>query len=50
MESREKVVKSVTLARCLKRDIEKWAVFNEDLEESLTILKVNLPLHHPGSL
>ncbi|XP_029049394.1 mitogen-activated protein kinase kinase kinase 4 [Osmia bicornis bicornis] len=39
VESREKLVKSVTLARCLKRDIEKWAFFNKDLEESLTILK-----------
>ncbi|XP_012137169.1 mitogen-activated protein kinase kinase kinase 4 isoform X2 [Megachile rotundata] len=39
VEAREKVVKSVTLARCLKRDIEKWSVFEEELEESLKMLK-----------
>lgn len=40
VEAREKVVKSVTLARCLQRDIEKWPVFNKVLEESLFVLKV----------
>ncbi|XP_076648503.1 mitogen-activated protein kinase kinase kinase 4 isoform X2 [Halictus rubicundus] len=39
VEAREKSVKSVTLARCLQRDIEKWPVFNKKLEESLTVLK-----------
>ncbi|XP_076227046.1 mitogen-activated protein kinase kinase kinase 4 isoform X3 [Nomia melanderi] len=39
VEAREKVVKSVSLARCLQRDIEKWPVFNEKLEESLATLK-----------
>ncbi|XP_076291139.1 mitogen-activated protein kinase kinase kinase 4 isoform X2 [Lasioglossum baleicum] len=39
VEAREKSVKSVTLARCLQRDIEKWPVFNKKLEESLTALK-----------
>ncbi|CAK9829559.1 Mitogen-activated protein kinase kinase kinase 4 [Anthophora retusa] len=39
VEAREKVVKSVTLAKCLKRDIEKWSVFDKELEESLNVLK-----------
>ncbi|XP_078047045.1 mitogen-activated protein kinase kinase kinase 4 isoform X1 [Augochlora pura] len=39
VECREKIVKSVTLARCLQRDIEIWPVFNKKLEESLTALK-----------
>lgn len=40
VEAREKVVKSVVLARCLKRDIEKWPVFTTELDESLIALKV----------
>ncbi|XP_047366755.1 mitogen-activated protein kinase kinase kinase 4 isoform X2 [Vespa velutina] len=39
VEAREKVVKSVTLAKCLKRDIEKWPALNNELEESLVALK-----------
>ncbi|XP_076665905.1 mitogen-activated protein kinase kinase kinase 4 [Andrena cerasifolii] len=39
VEAREKVVKSVVLARCLKRDIEKWPVFTTELDESLIALK-----------
>lgn len=39
VEAREKVVKSVTLAKCLKRDIEKWPALNTELEESLVALK-----------
>ncbi|XP_076636939.1 mitogen-activated protein kinase kinase kinase 4 [Colletes latitarsis] len=39
VEAREKVVKSVSLARCLQRDIEKWPVFNEVLEGSLIDLR-----------
>ncbi|KOC71052.1 Mitogen-activated protein kinase kinase kinase 4, partial [Habropoda laboriosa] len=39
VEVREKVVKSVTLVKCLKRDIEKWSVFNKELEKSLNTLK-----------
>ncbi|XP_017881304.1 mitogen-activated protein kinase kinase kinase 4 [Ceratina calcarata] len=39
VEAREKVVKSITLARCLKCDIEKWSIFSTKVDESLTILK-----------
>ncbi|KAL0100391.1 hypothetical protein PUN28_019625 [Cardiocondyla obscurior] len=39
VESREKIVKSINLAKCLKRDIEKWPVCDQELEESLKILK-----------
>ncbi|CAL7935979.1 unnamed protein product [Xylocopa violacea] len=39
VEVREKVVKSVSLAECLKRDIEKWCVFNKELVEALEALK-----------
>lgn len=42
VEAREKVVKSIVLARCLKRDIEKWLVFNQELEEALITLKVRV--------
>lgn len=42
VEAREKVVKSVTIAKCLKRDIEKWSVFKKELDESLINLKVKL--------
>jgi len=40
VEAREKVVKSVNLVKCLKFDIEKWTIFNPELMESLTPLKV----------
>lgn len=40
VEAREKIVKSINLAKCLKRDIEKWPVTDQKLEESLKLLKV----------
>lgn len=40
VEAREKVVKGVTIAKCLKCDIKKWSTFNMELEKSLTDLKV----------
>ncbi|XP_053977500.1 mitogen-activated protein kinase kinase kinase 4 [Hylaeus volcanicus] len=47
VEAREKVVKSVTLARCVQRDIEKWPVFTKVLEESLVDLRERvLDLRH----
>ncbi|XP_043681622.1 mitogen-activated protein kinase kinase kinase 4 [Vespula pensylvanica] len=47
VEAREKVVKSVTLAKCLKRDIEKWPALNNELEESLIALKeIVMDLRH----
>ncbi|KAI4498829.1 hypothetical protein M0802_006004 [Mischocyttarus mexicanus] len=47
VEAREKVVKSVTLAKCLKRDIEKWPGLNNELEEALIELKkVVMDLRH----
>lgn len=39
VEAREKVVKGVTLAKCLKCNIESWSTFNKELEKSLTVLK-----------
>ncbi|GAB1859206.1 Mitogen-activated protein kinase kinase kinase 4 [Camponotus japonicus] len=39
VEAREKIVKSINLAKCLKRDIEKWPVIDQKLEESLKLLK-----------
>jgi len=42
VESREKIVKSINLAKFLKRDIEKWPVCDQELEESLKLLKVRL--------
>ncbi|XP_076242633.1 mitogen-activated protein kinase kinase kinase 4 [Calliopsis andreniformis] len=39
VEAREKVVKSVVLARCLECDITKWPVFNKELEGALITLK-----------
>lgn len=42
VEAREKIVKSINLAKCLKRDIEKWPVSNHELEESLKLVKVIL--------
>ncbi|KAL6259477.1 hypothetical protein P5V15_009396 [Pogonomyrmex californicus] len=47
VEAREKIVKSINLAKCLKRDIEKWPVSNQELEESLKLLKdIILDLRH----
>ncbi|KAG7211833.1 hypothetical protein KM043_011058 [Ampulex compressa] len=47
VEAREKVVKSVHLAMCLRKDIEKWAVFDPELEESLVALKeIVMDLRH----
>ncbi|KAG5310685.1 M3K4 kinase, partial [Acromyrmex insinuator] len=47
VESREKIVKSINLAKCLKRDIEKWPVCDQELEESLKLLKdIILDLRH----
>ncbi|KAL2737822.1 mitogen-activated protein kinase kinase kinase 4 isoform X2 [Vespula squamosa] len=47
VEAREKVVKTVTLAKCLKRDIEKWPALNNELEESLIALKeIVMDLRH----
>lgn len=40
VEAREKVVKSINLATCLKRDIEKWSLCDEKLKKSITLLKV----------
>lgn len=40
VEAREKVVKSINLAKCVKRDIEKWPALDQELQESLTSLKV----------
>lgn len=42
VETREKIVKSINLAKCLKRDIETWPVSDQELEESLKLLKVRL--------
>lgn len=42
VEAREKVVKGVTLAKCLKCNIESWSTFNKGLEKSLTALKVRM--------
>lgn len=39
VEAREKVVKSINLAKCIRRDIETWPIFDE-LQESWTSLKV----------
>ncbi|XP_050476898.1 mitogen-activated protein kinase kinase kinase 4 [Bombus huntii] len=39
VEAREKVVKGVMLAKCLKRDIVNWSIFDKELEKSLTSLK-----------
>ncbi|OAD46904.1 Mitogen-activated protein kinase kinase kinase 4, partial [Eufriesea mexicana] len=39
VEAREKIVKGVTIAKCLKCDIKKWSTFNMELEKSLTALK-----------
>ncbi|XP_018398321.1 PREDICTED: mitogen-activated protein kinase kinase kinase 4 [Cyphomyrmex costatus] len=47
VESREKIVKSINLAKCLKRDIEEWPVCDQELEESLKLLKdIILDLRH----
>lgn len=40
VEARGKVVKSINLAKCVKRDIEKWPALDQELQESLTSLKV----------
>lgn len=40
VEAREKVVKSINLAKCVKRDIEKWPIFDQELQKSLSTLKV----------
>lgn len=45
VESREKIVKSINLAKCLKRDIEKWPVCDQELEKSLKLLKVRIYIH-----
>lgn len=42
VEAREKVVKSVNLVKCLKRDIEKWTIFDPELMKSLIPLKVRI--------
>lgn len=42
VEAREKVVKGVMLAKCLKRDIVNWAISDKELEKSLTSLKVKV--------
>ncbi|XP_006619036.1 mitogen-activated protein kinase kinase kinase 4 [Apis dorsata] len=39
VEAREKIVKCIVLAKCIKRDIEKWSTFNEKLEKSLMSVK-----------
>ncbi|XP_011882090.1 PREDICTED: mitogen-activated protein kinase kinase kinase 4 isoform X2 [Vollenhovia emeryi] len=39
VETREKIVKSINLAKCLKCDIQKWPVSDQELEESLKLLK-----------
>ncbi|XP_014469834.1 PREDICTED: mitogen-activated protein kinase kinase kinase 4 isoform X2 [Dinoponera quadriceps] len=39
VEAREKVVKSINLAKCVKRDMEKWPDLDQELQESLTLLK-----------
>ncbi|TGZ50963.1 Mitogen-activated protein kinase kinase kinase 4 [Temnothorax longispinosus] len=47
VETREKIVKSINLAKCLKHDIEKWPVSDQELEESLKLLKdIVLDLRH----
>ncbi|XP_011688752.1 PREDICTED: mitogen-activated protein kinase kinase kinase 4 [Wasmannia auropunctata] len=47
VEAREKIVKSINLAKCLKRDIEKWPVSDQELEESLKLVKdIILDLRH----
>lgn len=42
VETREKIVKSINLAKCLKCAIEKWPVSDQELEESLKLLKVRV--------
>jgi len=42
VETREKILKSINLAKCLKCDIDKWPVSDRELEESLKMLKVRL--------
>ncbi|XP_025161131.1 mitogen-activated protein kinase kinase kinase 4 isoform X1 [Harpegnathos saltator] len=39
VEAREKVVKSINLAKCVERDMEKWPALDQELQESLTSLK-----------
>ncbi|XP_029172892.1 mitogen-activated protein kinase kinase kinase 4 isoform X2 [Nylanderia fulva] len=39
VEAREKIVKSINLAKCLKRDIETWPVCDQKLDESFKLLK-----------
>ncbi|XP_012527808.1 mitogen-activated protein kinase kinase kinase 4 isoform X2 [Monomorium pharaonis] len=39
VETREKIVKSINLAKCLKCNIEKWPVSDHELDESLKLLK-----------
>ncbi|XP_066591714.1 mitogen-activated protein kinase kinase kinase 4 [Prorops nasuta] len=47
VEAREKAVKIITLAKCLKRDIEKWPASNEELDNAVMSLKeVVLELRH----
>lgn len=40
VEAREKVVKSINLAKFVKRDMEKWPALDQELQESLTSLQV----------
>ena len=40
VEAREKVVKSVNLAKCVRREIEQWPDFNDDLKTCIVELKV----------
>lgn len=42
VEAREKIVKCIVLAKCIKCDIEKWSTFNEKLKKSLISVKVNI--------
>jgi len=42
VETREKILKSINLAKCLKCDIDKWPVSDQELEVSLRLLKVRL--------
>ncbi|XP_020281057.1 mitogen-activated protein kinase kinase kinase 4 isoform X2 [Pseudomyrmex gracilis] len=47
VDAREKIVKSLNLAKCLKLDIEKWPVSKQEMENTFKSLKdVVLDLRH----
>lgn len=40
VKARDNVVKSVNLAKCVRREIENWPEFNDDLKSCIVSLKV----------